>query len=206
MSLLEENVEAREAVLARIEDALGTAGGSLLQIDLDRFAELNEALGRETGDRVLAAAIAGVRAAAEEGGWLYLRLGGDEFGLVAASVSLEHAFLRAERLRVDLDRALAHELPADVHCTASIGVANMPRDAKSVEHLLRKAELALYAAKEQGGDTVALTPADDMVLKSSYYSAAQLGRLRTLAERRTTKEAVLLREALDDLLRKYDRS
>jgi diguanylate cyclase len=45
-----------------------------------------------------------------------------------------------------------------------------------------------------------------MVLKSSYYSTAQLGRLRSLAERMKKKEAVLLREALDDLLRKHERS
>jgi len=71
---------------------------------------------------------------------------------------------------------------------------------------MRKADLALYAAKDQGGGAVALTPGDDMILKSSYYSSAQLGRLRSLAERMKKKEAVLLREALDDLLRKHERS
>src|SRR6266851_1780521 len=91
-------------------------------------------------------------------------------------------------------------------CTVSIGVASTPRDAKTPEDLMRKADLALYAAKDQGGSTVALTPSDDMVLKSSYYSSAQLGRLRSLAERMKKKEAVLLREALDDLLRKHERS
>ena len=72
---------------------------------------------------------------------------------------------------------------------------------------MRKADLALYAAKkEQGGNAIGLTPSDEMVLRSSYYGVAQLGRLRALAERLKKKEAVLLREALDDLLRKYDRS
>ena len=71
---------------------------------------------------------------------------------------------------------------------------------------MRKADLALYAAKDQGGRAVALTPSDDMILKSSYYSSAQLGRLKRLAERMKKKEAVLLREALDDLLRKHERS
>ena len=71
---------------------------------------------------------------------------------------------------------------------------------------MRKADLALYAAKDQGGRSVALTPGDDMVLKSSYYSSAQLGRLKSLAERMKKKEAVLLREALDDVLRKHERS
>ena len=53
---------------------------------------------------------------------------------------------------------------------------------------------------------VSLTPGENMVLRSSYYAAAQLGRLRSLAERMKKKEAVLLREALDDLIRKYDRA
>ena len=66
--------------------------------------------------------------------------------------------------------------------------------------------ISLYAAKEQGGNTVGLPPAEDMVLRSSYYSRAQLGRLRSLGDRLKKKEAVLLREALDDLLRKYERT
>ena len=155
---------------------------------------------------MLAEVVAGARAAAKDAGWTYLRLGGDEFGLVAPSTTLETAFLRAERLRVTLDEALAKHVPSELRCTASVGVANVPRDAKTAEELIRKADVALFAAKDQGGDTVALTPGDDMVLKSSYYTAAQLGRLKTLAERLGTKEAVLLREALDELLQRYDRS
>src|SRR3989442_1625441 len=100
--------------------------------------------------------------------------------------------------------ALGKVLTRSQRCTVSVGVANIPRDAKGPEDLMRKADLALYAAKEQGGDTVGLTPGDDMVLKSSYYSAAQLARLKALAERKKTKEAVLLREGLEDVLRKYD--
>lgn len=97
-------------------------------------------------------------------------------------------------------------MPKGLPATASIGVAAAPRDAKTPSELMRKADLALYAAKDQGGNAVALAPGDEMVLKSSYYTAAQLGRLKSLAERQKKKESVLLREALDDLLRKYDRS
>src|SRR6266550_4283308 len=108
-------------------------------------------------------------------------------------------------LLLDIDTAFAKVLAKGQRCAVSIGVANIPRDAKTPEELMRKADLALYAAKEQGGNTVGLTPADDMVLKSSYYSAAQLARLKALAERKKTKEAALLREGLEDVLRKYDR-
>jgi diguanylate cyclase len=179
---------------------------SLLQIDLDDFMGINENAGREAGDRVLAAAAGTLQAAGKKEGWTLVRIGGDEFAMVAPGLGLEQAFLRADALRRSLGEAMAKALKNGRACTASIGVANVPRDAKTAEELLRKADLALYSAKEQGGNAVGLTPGDEMVLKSSYYGVAQLARLKSLAERQKKKEAVLLREALDDVLRKYDRS
>jgi diguanylate cyclase (GGDEF)-like protein len=176
---------------------------SLIQTDLDRFHELNVEAGREVGDRVLEAVLRTVGAAAAEEGWTAARIGGDEFALLAPGLPLEAAFLRGERLRSALDEAIAAELPDGARCTASVGVVNAPRDAKAADDLLRKAQLALHSAKEQGGDRVGLSPGDEMVLKSSYYGVAQLARLKTVAERAGKKESVLLREALDDLLRKY---
>jgi diguanylate cyclase len=167
---------------------------TLLLLDIDNLHQLNTVHGREAGDRAINAAIAELSRAAKREGWTLGRIGGDEFALVAP-----------DGLRRDIDAAFTKVLAKGQRCAVSIGVANIPRDAKNPEELMRKADLALYAAKEQGGDTVGLTPADDMVLKSSYYSAAQLARLKALAERKKTKEAVLLREGLEDVLRKYDR-
>jgi len=178
---------------------------TLLLLDLDNLHQLNTAHGREAGDRAIGAAVTELSRVAKRESWTIGRIGGDEFALLAAGLSVEAAFLRADALRCDIDAAFAKVLARGQRCTVSIGVANIPRDAKGPEDLMRKADLALYAAKEQGGDTVGLTPADDMVLKSSYYSAAQLARLKALAERKKTKEAVLLREGLEDVLRKYDR-
>jgi diguanylate cyclase len=183
----------------------GEGGASLLLIDLDNLMVLNEKGGRELGDKAIASATRVLTARARAEGWTFGRIGGDEFALVLPGVPLETAFLGAERLRTDLAAALRKSVPARFEATATIGVANVPRDAKSGEQLMRKADLALYAAKEQGGNAVGLPPAEDMVLKSSYYSSAQLARLKALAERKKTKEAVLLREALEDVLRKYDR-
>ena len=182
------------------------ATGALLLVDLDNFHQVNVQAGRETGDKVIGAAMRVVGKWANAEGWRPARIGGDEFGLFASGVPLETAFLRAEKLRQELNTALAKELPKGLTVTASIGVAAAPRDAKTATELMKKADLALYAAKDQGSDTVALAPGADMTLKSSYYTAAQLGRLRSLAERQKKKESVLLREALDELLRKYDRS
>jgi diguanylate cyclase len=194
------------AFAGAVEKAMKAEGGaSLLLVDLDNLMVLNEKGGRELGDKAIASATRVLTARAKAEGWTFGRIGGDEFALVAPGVPLEVAFLGAERLRIDLAAALRKSVPARFEATATIGVANVPRDAKSGEQLMRKADLALYAAKEQGGNAVGLPPAEDMVLKSSYYSSAQLARLKALAERKKTKEAVLLREALEDVLRKYDR-
>lgn len=180
--------------------------GALLLIDLDGFHGVNVNAGREVGDKVIRAAFATLKKWAGQEKWSMGRVGGDEFALYAPGLTLEAAFLRADALRREIDGSMAKALPRALRCTASLGVAAAPRDAKTPTDLMKKADLALYAAKEQGGDTVALAPSDDMILKSSYYTAPQLGRLRSLAERQKKKEAVLLREALDELLRKYDRS
>lgn len=182
------------------------AAGAILLLDLDDFHGINVSAGRDAGDKVIRAAFAVLKKWVFEERWILGRVGGDEFALYAPGMALETAFLRAEKLRQELDAALAKAVPKGLRCTASIGVAAAPRDAKTSSDLMKKADLALYAAKEQGGNSVALAPSDDMVLKSSYYTASQLGRLRSLAERQKKKEAVLLREALDDVLRKYDRS
>jgi predicted signal transduction protein with EAL and GGDEF domain len=121
-------------------------------------------------------------------------------------LTLEQVFLRSERLRDEIERALQTQRPSGAPCTASLGVANMPRDAKTPEELVGRTYSAVFAAKGQGGNTVALTPASEMVVKTSYYEASQLARLKALAEQLSKKEAPLLREALDDLLRKYERT
>jgi diguanylate cyclase (GGDEF)-like protein len=178
---------------------------SVLLLDLDGLHELNTTHGHAEGDRAIDATLNTLAKGAKSDGWTIGRIGGDEFAILTPGLTTEAAFLRAETVRREVDAAIAKSVQHG-RATASIGVASSPRDAKSPDDLMRKADLALYAAKDQGGSTVALTPSDDMVLKSSYYSTAQLGRLRSLAERMKKKEAVLLREALDDLLRKHERS
>lgn len=194
------------ALLTHLSKAFdGDGSGSLLHIDIDGLHAVNQQAGHDAGDEAIRAVLAVLKRWAQTERWLLGRVGGDEFALFAPSLALETAFLRADKLRQELDGALGKAVPRGLRCTVSIGVANAPRDAKIPDQLRKKADLALHAAKEQGGDTVALTPGDEMVLKSSYYGVAQLGRLRGLAERMQKKEAVLLREALDDLLKKYDR-
>jgi diguanylate cyclase len=189
-----------------VERAAAGGVASAIAVDIDGFFAFAEEIGPESGEVVLAAADELFAAAAASKRWTYVRSGGDEFHLIAPDVSLEHAFLSAENLRQELEESLRSQLPDGRSCTASLGVANIPRDAKTPEQLIRRAQAALAAAKDQGGNAVALTPSSEMVMKTSYYEASQLARLKSLAERLGKKEAPLLRDALDDLLRKYERT
>lgn len=140
---------------------------ALLYIDLDRLKRVNDTLGHAVGDQMLNALSArlkaGVRAgdmagrAAEGGeevegieGGLVARLGGDEFILLLADLdSAADAVKVAERLLASLAepvRLERHEL----RMTASIGIAVCPDHGEQADALVRHADLAMYAAKEQG--------------------------------------------------------
>ena len=89
--------------------------------------------------------------------------------------------------------------------TCSIGLAAYPTHANTDVELIREADQALYMAKATGRNKVALPISDSrMITKTSYYTATQLERLANLAKTMKRNEATFLREALDDLLKKYN--
>ena len=77
-------------------------------------------------------------------------------------------------------------------------------DASRYAELVRKADGALYRAKAQGGNRIAMAKEEKMIPKTSHYTQDQLQRLSMLSKREGIGEAILLREALDMLIRKYD--
>lgn len=179
-------------------------GVALAVLDIDRFGEINSELGPEAGDGVLLAVAALLQQeASQTPGAAALRVSGDEFALVLPELSLEQAFLRMERLRSIVEGSAA-QMPGSRTVTVTIGVAQYPRDARNAAELLKAADAAMMAAKDQGRNAVGLPPNEEMVMKSCYYAAAPVRKLKLLAERLARKESVLLREALTDLLRKYD--
>jgi predicted signal transduction protein with EAL and GGDEF domain len=121
-------------------------------------------------------------------------------------VDKEDAFLLLERVRQAFEGE--RELTADgqaVTICASIsgGVAAFPEDGTTSQDLARKADDAMYRSKAAGRSKVSLAREERMVTKTSHYTQGQLDRLSNLAKREGLGEAVLLREAMDDLLRKY---
>lgn len=125
---------------------------SLLMLDLDRFRELNEQHGHDSGDRALSA-VAGCLTHGLREGDVACRYGGEEFVLVLATAPFAAALAVAERLR----ERVAGCGPVAVHAgpiTCSIGVASFPEHASTPASLLKAADLALYQAKHAGRNQV----------------------------------------------------
>ncbi|MBJ7521367.1 MAG: GGDEF domain-containing protein [Solirubrobacteraceae bacterium] len=122
---------------------------SIVLSDLDALAQINAVHGLEAGDEVLAGAAEAMRRSLRTFELLY-RLGGDEFLLVLPGASPAEAAHLAERLR----DAVATARPAGQEITASFGVAGGSGAGLQFGALLAEADVALYAAKADGGDTV----------------------------------------------------
>ncbi|MEL7217963.1 MAG: EAL domain-containing protein, partial [Pseudomonadota bacterium] len=123
---------------------------ALLMVDLDRFKAVNDSLGHMTGDKLLAQVSARLQSLMDEN-HLCGRLGGDEFAIVIRDASQPEM---VRRIANDVIEALTEPYQVDQHTLyvgACVGSAIGPRDGRTVEELMRNADLALYRAKDIGG-------------------------------------------------------
>ena len=128
---------------ARTPDAAGPSQ-ALLLFDLDRFKEINDALGHAVGDELLCDVAERIGGALRPGDFL-VRLGGDEFAVLVDGTAAE-----ARNLARRMLRALARSFVvagARLHVDASVGVAAVPEHADTLGELLQFADLAMYEAK-----------------------------------------------------------
>lgn len=128
--------------------------GALLWVDLDGFKSINDQLGHATGDLALAE-VAGRLATAARPSDTVARLAGDEFGVLVVDLRPGDAEAIATRVLAIVREPLqvGH---ADAMLTASIGVAEFPAEGADPDELLQRADLAMYEAKNSGGDQVAV--------------------------------------------------
>jgi diguanylate cyclase (GGDEF)-like protein len=123
------------------------AGSSaVLLIDLDRFKEINDTLGHQSGDVLLERIGATLSSVVRESDTV-ARLGGDEFGVVAPRTDAEGALRLAEKLREALARP-SRVMGIDLEVDASVGISIFPRDGTDADTLLRRADVALYLSKD----------------------------------------------------------
>jgi diguanylate cyclase len=195
-------VADRAGFLADLDGQLhhGNAPLAVALTDLDDFAAINHHYGRDAGDGVLVAWDRVLTANLPTGGSI-ARLGGDEFVVVLPGTSAENAVVLMEEVRGHFAAMTVDGVPTAL--SASVGIAANPPHGTTAEQLWRAAGEALMRAKRDGRDRVAIHVEEKLVLKSNYYSKANLERLAKLSSATDRTEASLLREALDDLLYKH---
>ncbi|RZI70576.1 MAG: EAL domain-containing protein [Pseudomonas sp.] len=142
----------RVTFAAHLEKAtLRGEGFALLTIDLDRFKEVNDTLGHPVGDHILRESASRLRNVVGEGD-MVTRLGGDEFAIFQRAVSSSAPSALAARV---IER-LAEPFEFDGHTVmvgASVGICLAPDHGEHADDLMRKSDLALYAAKEDARGT-----------------------------------------------------
>jgi diguanylate cyclase (GGDEF)-like protein len=140
----------------RLRDADTDAGErvALMLIDLDDFKEVNDALGHQAGDELLRE-MARRLAARLVPTDLLVRLGGDEFALVMTLAQGEDARPGADRVLERLAQPLVVE-GTRVRVDASAGISESDAAASTISELLRRADVAMYAAKKNASARVQL--------------------------------------------------
>ena len=138
----------RSSLMLRLEEMLARTSANpfaLLLLDLDRFKEVNDTFGHQTGDvllREIGPRLRGVLRASD----VLARLGGDEFALLLPETGAAAAVGVAEKLLHALDEPFGVD-GYEFQIGGSIGIASFPVDGLSPTDLMRRADVAMYAAK-----------------------------------------------------------
>lgn len=198
----------RRQCLERLAQSLSDAapdgtGFALLLLDLDGFKEVNDALGHPVGDQLLELVADRLRGVLNEGGCFLARLGGDEFAVILSGAGEIAAAAAARAIRRVVRRAYdLCDMRIDI--SVSIGVAMYPQHGADVATLLRRADVAMYAAKKTHAGWGFYDPSSDLgsverlTLMGQLKDAIHLNQLRLHWQPRVrlTDGAVVGAEAL----------
>lgn len=122
---------------------------ALMLLDLDHFKGINDTMGHDQGDRLLVLAAQRIKACLRQSDTV-ARLGGDEFTIILSAVEDGQPIERAAEKVLE---ALAEPFKLEAgmgFVSASVGITMFPRDADSIDGLLKAADQAMYCAKDAG--------------------------------------------------------
>jgi diguanylate cyclase (GGDEF)-like protein len=128
---------------------------SLLFLDLDQFKDVNDSRGHRAGDELLKGVARILRARARNMD-LVARLGGDEFAILLAHIGRDEVVRFANDLLEDIRSEVFIAAAAPIRITASGGIALLEPGVSDAGELLARADLAMYKAKDEGRNRVAL--------------------------------------------------
>jgi diguanylate cyclase (GGDEF)-like protein len=126
---------------------------SVAMIDVDHFKHVNDGYGHGVGDKVLAEVARRLRSAIRDDDTL-VRYGGEEFLAMLPKADIATARDIAERMRAKLQRRPIRVAEHEIEVRISVGVAELQRAQETASELIRRADVALYAAKQAGRNRV----------------------------------------------------
>ncbi len=167
--------DLRQAIQKADEDGTPCA---VLLLDMDRFKHVNDVLGHRFGDRLLRAVAERLRNDALTERDVLARLSGDEFAILLQATDAKAAFPVAQRILAAFERPITLD-DHTVDLGAGIGVASSPEHGVDADTLLSRAEVAMYAAKQNQSGTVTYHPGLD---STSEESLTMLSELRSAVD------------------------
>ncbi|HEX3530229.1 MAG TPA: EAL domain-containing protein [Thermoanaerobaculia bacterium] len=124
---------------------------AVLFLDLDRFKMINDSLGHGAGDELLRTIADRLRSGLRQGDTV-ARLGGDEFTVLLPEMGDERNMLYVAEKLLDLIRLPLILQGREIVITGSVGISRFPHDGDVPEELLKRADVAMYQAKQGGRD------------------------------------------------------
>jgi diguanylate cyclase (GGDEF)-like protein len=127
---------------------------SLLMLDIDYFKNYNDKFGHTSGDIVLKSLSNAIINFLKDSSPIISRFGGEEFCVILPSRDKNSAFKIADELRVKIEKTKIILRKQETHIAVSIGLASFPQDSTDADELIRKADKAMYEAKNKGRNRV----------------------------------------------------
>ena len=179
---------------------------ALILLDIDELYATNRDYGMDAGDAVFRLIAKSIKSVFPEPCAAF-RDARDLFDILMPGCNKEEAFLKAEQVRKLICGEKLEFTSKDgdpIRQSVSLGVSSYPDDGSRSADIFRRADSALVRAKKTGRNRVCLSREEKLMPKTSHYTQAQLEKLSFISDKTNVGEAGLLREALDDLLKKYD--
>ncbi|WP_025028739.1 sensor domain-containing diguanylate cyclase [Caldalkalibacillus mannanilyticus] len=124
---------------------------AVIFIDLDKFKEINDSLGHDYGDALLRKVAEGLRNSVREGD-VISRIGGDEFTVILSHIE-SNGEVEVISQRILAELVTPYQIKGEsLMVSASLGISFYPTDCEDAEGLLKKADQAMYASKNKGGN------------------------------------------------------
>lgn len=128
---------------------------SLLFLDIDFFKKINDNYGHNIGDEILKIVAKTITDSTRKSD-IHARVGGEEFSILLVNTDINGAKIFAEKLRQSMENICFKNENDDIGITTSIGISKLTAKDKSIYDIFKRADEALYVAKENGRNQVSI--------------------------------------------------